>query len=123
MRLKVERIAGPQALRRIADECDRIARVTQPRLPFTTSDWLDAWWRLFREERAMVRDSFYLHTLRDERGALDHLLAHGHEWDWCLWEGVSAGSEAHAYLSRQPTFSWRRQTVDHVLTLPRRSAS
>lgn len=170
MQLTVQRFGEPEALCELADECDRIAGAMRPRLPFTTSDWLRAWWRLFREERALVKDSFYLHTLRDEQGALvalaplmlthrpsfgplrvrtvaflggdknitelrglvcapeheaaatqallDHLLANGHDWDWCLWEGISAGSEAHAYLSQQPTFSWRRQTVGHVLNLP-----
>lgn len=171
MQLTVQRIQAPEAFRQLADECDRIAAAMRPRLPFATSDWLRAWWQLFREERAMVRDSFYLHALRDERGALvalaplmlthrpsvgplrvrtiafwggdknitelrglvcapehegaatkallAHLLAHAKQWDWCLWEGISAGSEAHAHLSEQPTFSWRRETVDHVLVLPR----
>jgi CelD/BcsL family acetyltransferase involved in cellulose biosynthesis len=42
----------------------------QPRLPFATSDWLGPWWRHFRESRLLVRDEFYVHTMRDQQGTL-----------------------------------------------------
>ncbi len=69
-RVRVERLDGPQALHAIAAECDRIAARMQPRLPFATSDWLSLWWQHYREQRVLVRDRFFVHTVRDERGVL-----------------------------------------------------
>ena len=68
--LRVERLEGPHALHALAAECDRIAARMTPRLPFATSDWLSLWWQHYREQRFLVRDRFFVHTVRDERGVL-----------------------------------------------------
>jgi len=42
----------------------------RPRVPFATSGWLTHWWQHYREDRLLVRDRFFVHTVRDENGAL-----------------------------------------------------
>jgi CelD/BcsL family acetyltransferase involved in cellulose biosynthesis len=170
MALTVQHVESPEALAMMADECTALAFAMQPRLPFAMSDWLQPWWRHFCENRLLVRDEFYVHALRDERGALvalaplmlterpgngplrcrsisffgsdknvtevrglicapEHeaaavraLLAHlaqrRNEWDWFVWSGVRANSEAHALLNETNDFEWRQETLDYVLLLP-----
>ena len=68
--LRVQLVDGPLQFAALASECDEVARRMQPRLPFATSCWLSTWWAHYRENRALVRDEFYVHTVRDDRGAL-----------------------------------------------------
>ena len=68
--LRVQLVDGPSQFASLASECDEIARRMQPRLPFATSCWLQTWWAHYHENRALVRDRFYVHTVRDAGGAL-----------------------------------------------------
>jgi CelD/BcsL family acetyltransferase involved in cellulose biosynthesis len=68
--LTVRRVESPRALAALAADSNRLAHAMQPRVPFATNDWLSLWWRHFREDRLWVRDEFYVHTVRDEHGAL-----------------------------------------------------
>ncbi|MEP7051391.1 MAG: GNAT family N-acetyltransferase [Pseudomonadota bacterium] len=70
VKLSVQRLTSPEALRSLADECTRLAAQMRPRLPFATPDWLTLWWRHYRENRLFVRDEFYVHAVRNEHGAL-----------------------------------------------------
>jgi CelD/BcsL family acetyltransferase involved in cellulose biosynthesis len=70
MALKVQLVESPEDLDALDEDCRSLALAMQPRLPFATRDWLQPWWRHFREDRLLVRDEFYVHTLRDEQGAL-----------------------------------------------------
>src|SRR5450755_2586048 len=145
--LSVQRVQSPEALAGLAEECRALAFAMQPRLPFAMSDWLQPWWRHFREDRLLVRDEFYVHALRNAEGALRalaplmlterpatgplrsrslaffgsdknvtelrglicapeheaaavrallaHLVKRSDEWDWFVWNGVRANSEAY----------------------------
>ena len=169
-RLSVELLEGPRELLALRREIERLESTTSPRLPFTTIDWMVTWWQLFREERSLVRDRFFVHALRDERGTLialaplllterpatgplrvrvvsffgvdknitelrglicapadeaiaaqsllAHLTAHGEDWDWLVWDGVRAGSEAYARLGKLKGFTWQRETPNYFLKLP-----
>src|SRR4051812_41935498 len=66
MKLSVQRIDGPQQLRALAAESDRLAFASRPRLPFATNDWLALWWQHFNEDRLLVRDRFFVHAVRDQ---------------------------------------------------------
>lgn len=69
-RLSVERIEGPLQLAQLRHEVERLSASMCPRLPFATVDWMLSWWQLFGEKRALVRDRFFVHALRDEQGTL-----------------------------------------------------
>jgi len=68
--LRVQRLATPAELSGLARECDQLALSMSPRLPFATSAWLELWWRHYGEQRLLVNDRFFVHTLRDESGTL-----------------------------------------------------
>lgn len=68
--LRVQRLTTPLELSALASECDRLALAMNPRLPFATSTWLELWWRHYGEQRLLVNDRFFVHTLRDESGTL-----------------------------------------------------
>jgi len=68
--LRVQRLATPAELSLLASECDELALSMHPRLPFATSTWLQHWWQNYSEQRVLVRDRFFVHTLRDESGRL-----------------------------------------------------
>jgi len=68
--LRVQLLATPVELSAVARECDELALSMCPRLPFRTSTWLSLWWRHYREQRFLVNDRFFVHTLRDESGTL-----------------------------------------------------
>jgi CelD/BcsL family acetyltransferase involved in cellulose biosynthesis len=70
MKLSVQLIDGPDALRTLAPEADRLALSMRPRVPFATYAWLSQWWASFHEARVLLRDRFFVHALRDENGAL-----------------------------------------------------
>jgi CelD/BcsL family acetyltransferase involved in cellulose biosynthesis len=63
-------VAGPAALDALADEWAELQTRARPRLPFTTLRWLSVWWRHYSEQRLLIRDEFFVHELRDERGRL-----------------------------------------------------
>jgi CelD/BcsL family acetyltransferase involved in cellulose biosynthesis len=68
--LRVRLLDGPEELDAIARECDELALAMSPRVPFATSTWLKLWWRHYSEQRWLVNDRFFVHTLRDEGGTL-----------------------------------------------------
>ncbi len=68
--LRVQLLANPAELSALARECDELARSMHPRVPFAVSTWLELWWRHYSEQRMLVRDRFFVHTLRDEAGTL-----------------------------------------------------
>ncbi|HKO46839.1 MAG TPA: GNAT family N-acetyltransferase [Polyangiaceae bacterium] len=68
--LRVQVLENPWQMSALAGECDQLARSMQPRLPFATSNWLAFWWRHYSEQRLLVNDRFFVHTLRDESGTL-----------------------------------------------------
>ena len=68
--LRVQRLATPAELSALARECDQLALSMSPRHPFATSTWLELWWRSYGEQRLLVNDRFFVHTLRDETGTL-----------------------------------------------------
>ncbi|HEY0465626.1 MAG TPA: GNAT family N-acetyltransferase [Polyangiaceae bacterium] len=63
-------MAAPAEMAALARECDEVARTMFPRVPFATSAWLSHWWRHYSEQRLLVKDRFFVHTLRDESGIL-----------------------------------------------------
>lgn len=69
-KLNVQRVRSPEALLSLAGECTRLAARMTPRLPFATPDWLNLWWRHYRENRLFVRDRLYAHAVRTEYGEL-----------------------------------------------------
>lgn len=69
-RLSLQRIAGPAALAALADEWAALHAEVRPHLPFTTLRWLTLWWQHFGEQRALIRDEFFVHALRDPYGRL-----------------------------------------------------
>lgn len=66
----VERLADPQRLEALGSECDQLALRMLPQAPFRTEAWLSQWWRSYRQHRPLLRDEFYVHTVRDPRGSL-----------------------------------------------------
>jgi len=68
--LRVQLLGGPEELSALARECDELALAMNPRVPFATSTWLALWWRHYSEQRLLVNDRFFVHTLRDEGGTL-----------------------------------------------------
>ncbi|MEI9942318.1 MAG: GNAT family N-acetyltransferase [Pseudomonadota bacterium] len=68
--LHVQLLGGPGELAALARECDELARSMRPRVPFATSIWLTLWWKYYSEQRLLVNDRFFVHTLRDESGRL-----------------------------------------------------
>ena len=68
--LRVERVQTPADLMALAPACDELASRMSPRSPFATSSWLDHWWRHYSESRLLVRDRFFVHTVRDAQNRL-----------------------------------------------------
>jgi CelD/BcsL family acetyltransferase involved in cellulose biosynthesis len=58
------------------------------------------------------------HEAAAVRALLAHLAQRSDEWDWFVWNGVRANSEAHALLAETDNFQWRQETIDYVLPLP-----
>ena len=70
MRLRVEKLSGPEALSEIEAEWDELDRRIFPRTPFTSALWIKLWWRHLRRKRLFVRDDFFCHVVRDSDGRL-----------------------------------------------------
>jgi Acetyltransferase (GNAT) domain len=67
---RVERLRSPADLAALGAASDALAQRMSPRSPFATSTWLAHWWRHYNESRVLVRDRFFAHSVRDERGQL-----------------------------------------------------
>jgi CelD/BcsL family acetyltransferase involved in cellulose biosynthesis len=63
---RVERITGAAALEALVPQWEALDRSAVPRTPFTSPLWNCLWWRHFREQRAWVRDEFFLHAVFDD---------------------------------------------------------
>lgn len=70
MTLRIERIADVAELESLTLEWEVLDARSAPRTPFTSPLWNVLWWRHFSEQRAWVRDEFFVHVVRDERGGL-----------------------------------------------------
>jgi CelD/BcsL family acetyltransferase involved in cellulose biosynthesis len=68
--LYVERAAGQAAIEKLASEWEKLEKSLQPRTPFTSPLWNNLWWKHFHIDSAWVRDELYIHTVRNEFGAL-----------------------------------------------------
>jgi CelD/BcsL family acetyltransferase involved in cellulose biosynthesis len=70
VRLRVERLADIAALEALTPEWEALDAGLSLRTPFTSPLWNLLWWKHFRAQRPFVRDEFFAHVVRDERGAL-----------------------------------------------------
>ncbi len=68
--LRVERLAGPDAMTALIPEWEALDRTLAPRTPFTAPLWNMLWWRHLRERRPFCRDDFAVHAVRDAGDAL-----------------------------------------------------
>jgi CelD/BcsL family acetyltransferase involved in cellulose biosynthesis len=57
-------------MEKLAVEWEELAGSLQPRTPFTSPLWNILWWKHFHVDSAWVRDELFVHTVRDESGAL-----------------------------------------------------
>lgn len=67
MTLVVERVRAIEDLR---DEWELLDQKTLPRLPFTGPLWNAVWWKHFKEDRRLVRDTLQLFAIRDSQRVL-----------------------------------------------------
>lgn len=70
MTLRIEQLSGPEALEALSTEWDSLDAELHPRTPFTSPLWIGLWWKHFQQNRTIVRDEFFCHTLRDQDGRL-----------------------------------------------------
>jgi CelD/BcsL family acetyltransferase involved in cellulose biosynthesis len=70
MMLRIEQLAGPEALGALAAEWNLLDAEVLPRTPFTSLLWISLWWKHFQRNRTVVRDEFFCHILRDREGRL-----------------------------------------------------
>ena len=70
MSLKVERLSGPDALRSIERDWERLDVLTVPRSPFSSPLWNSVWWTHYRKQGILSRDEFFVHVVRAPDGAL-----------------------------------------------------
>src|SRR5262245_52544926 len=70
MTLHIEKLDGPEALEMLAPEWESLDAQISPRTPFTSPLWIGLWWRHFQRTRAIRRDEFYVHTMRERNGQL-----------------------------------------------------
>ncbi len=68
--LGVERIAGPESLAHLYPSWQALHDQLTPRTPFTTPLWNSVWWKHYRFHRLAIRDTFFVHTVKDEHGGL-----------------------------------------------------
>lgn len=70
MTLHVEPITTMTALEALRPEWEALETTVSPRLPFRSALWNTLWWKHLREQRALVRDHLYVHTVRGTDGKL-----------------------------------------------------
>ena len=70
MGLTVERLSGPDALRSIEREWERLDVLTVPRSPFSSPLWNSVWWTHYRKRGLLARDEFFVHVVRSSNGEL-----------------------------------------------------
>jgi FixJ family two-component response regulator len=68
--LHIEELRGPEAIEAIAHEWEELDAQISPRTPFTSPLWAKLWWRHLRQDRPTIRQEFFVHIVRDERGSL-----------------------------------------------------
>lgn len=68
--LHVKELSGPDALEAITPEWEKLDAELSPRTPFTSPLWTKLWWRHLRQARAVIRQEFFVHTVRDVAGNL-----------------------------------------------------
>jgi CelD/BcsL family acetyltransferase involved in cellulose biosynthesis len=68
--LIVTRLQSVEELEQIVPEWRELHAEVTPCTPFTAPLWNVLWWRHFRADGRMVRDEFYVHTVRDAEGRL-----------------------------------------------------
>jgi CelD/BcsL family acetyltransferase involved in cellulose biosynthesis len=70
MTLQIEPLTDSAALERLTSEWEALDESLSPRTPFTSPAWNVLWWRHFRADRPLVRDTLRSFALRDETGRL-----------------------------------------------------
>ncbi len=70
MTLQVEALMSPESFDSMAIEWESLHAQVSPRTPFTSPLWNSLWWKHLSDQRTLVRDEFFVHVVRDERGAL-----------------------------------------------------
>jgi CelD/BcsL family acetyltransferase involved in cellulose biosynthesis len=68
--LTVESIASPELLYQLETAWQALHEQVTPRTPFTTPLWNAVWWKHYQVQRLAIRDTFFVHVVKDERGAL-----------------------------------------------------
>lgn len=70
MKLRIERLSGPEAWADIAAEWESLDAQSFPRTPFSSPLWISLWWHHLRRQRLLLRDEFFCHIVRDADGRL-----------------------------------------------------
>jgi CelD/BcsL family acetyltransferase involved in cellulose biosynthesis len=70
--LHIERVAGQNAIEKLASEWEQLEQNLRPRTPFTSPLWNSLWWQHFSADSLWVRDELFLHVVRNE---FDTLIA------------------------------------------------
>jgi CelD/BcsL family acetyltransferase involved in cellulose biosynthesis len=70
MRLNVEAIHECDRFEAIESEWEALDREIKPRNPFTSPLWFRLWWKHFHREGLLIKDEFFLHTIRNDRAQL-----------------------------------------------------
>ena len=68
--LRVTALKDLRELDALGAEWDAIDEGSSPRTPFTSRLWNTLWWERMHEERALLRDRFFAHAVRDAAGKL-----------------------------------------------------
>jgi CelD/BcsL family acetyltransferase involved in cellulose biosynthesis len=68
--LHVEQAVGQSAIAKLASEWEGLEQNLRPRTPFSSPLWNELWWKHFSAKSVWVRDELFIHTVRNEFGAL-----------------------------------------------------
>jgi CelD/BcsL family acetyltransferase involved in cellulose biosynthesis len=74
MPFKLSTLTTVDELRAIEEEWIRLLGRTHADLPFLRPEWAITWWEFFRQDRAVIRDSLLVKTVRSESGELVGIL-------------------------------------------------
>ncbi len=66
MSLRVCTIDAFDEFRRLSGEWHELLARTDNRVPFLLPEWLTTWWRTFRQDHALIRDTLRIKVVRDE---------------------------------------------------------